>query len=138
MSGNGAPDLSQKLTEAVKEFFQTNSRLKIVNPGDPEPADLVLSGEITSYDVIPVGYSGDGQNEAASLNRLRVNVLANLELLREIDEDGYEVGYENKTFQNTNAEFSSDDQFADKENDLVDEVVKQLSQELFTKAFSSW
>lgn len=138
VSGNGAPDAGQKVTEALKDFFQTNSRLKIVNPGDPEPVDLILTGEISKYEVISVGYSGNSTSESASLNRLNMGVKASLECLIEIEEDGYDVGYDNKSFANTNAEFSADEDFTSKEAELVDEAIEQIVQEMFTKSFSSW
>lgn len=138
ISGNGSADIGLKLTESLRDFFQTNSRLKILGAEDTEQADLVLNGDITGYDIISVGYTGDQSSESASISRLKVTVKATLESMIEIPDENYEVGYDLKSFSNTNGEFSVEEVFADREDDLVDEVVLQLAQDMFTKAFTSW
>ncbi len=66
-AGNGPANLSQTLTEELRDYYQSNSPLRITQP----EGDLVISGTIMGYDVTPMAPSAESQ---ASLNRLTIRV----------------------------------------------------------------
>lgn len=118
------PTLSQKITEELKNIFINQTNLKLV----PTNGDLEFEGVITQYNTIPVAITG---NQQAAMNRFTINI---------------EVKYNNtkdnsKNFSTTFSrfvDFKSTENFSSIENQLVDNVVKQLVQDVFNKAFINW
>jgi Lipopolysaccharide-assembly len=76
-TAGGPANLALSFTEKIKEYYQRNTQLKLVNINP----DTILEGQITSYDVSPVaptvssGTSGViGRTDGAGLNRLTVTI----------------------------------------------------------------
>ncbi|MFI5205095.1 MAG: LPS assembly lipoprotein LptE [Flavobacteriales bacterium] len=118
------PNLSQLLTEGLKDVIQNQSRLFIIN----SQAHLQFAGNITAYDIRPVAIQGD---ETAGLNRLTVTL--QVEYTNTLDEK--------KSFRQNFTRFSdfpSDKELNSVEDQLNAEIVKQLTQDIFDKAFSNW
>jgi hypothetical protein len=118
------PNLAQLLTEGLKDIIQNQSRLFIVNNN----AHLQFAANITGYDIRPMAIQG---NETAALNRLTVTV---------------QVDYTNtldtkKSFRQNFTRFTdfpSDKELNSVEDQLNAEIVKQITQDIFDKAFSNW
>lgn len=51
------PALENAVTSAVKQEFLTNGRLEVVN--DPDQADLILKGTVTSFGLTPLSFDRD-------------------------------------------------------------------------------
>ena len=118
------PTLSQKLTDALRDKFSSETNLTIVN-GD---ADLILEGSITNYTTQPVAIQQDDQ---AALNRLTITI---------------EATYTNKfdkkmSFETTFsrfAEYSSSQNLSDVEEGLIEEINVMLVEDVFNKAVINW
>jgi len=118
------PNLSHTFTEAMKDRITSESRLIINN----NLGDVDFSGEITNYDLRPMAIQADA---LSSETRLTVSV---------------KVRYQNFKNPQTNWEssfsayqdFKSDRNITDIEDELVKQIVEQLTENIFNKAFSDW
>jgi hypothetical protein len=123
-SGNGPANITQTLTEKVKDYYQSNSPLKITQ-GE---GDLMLEGSIVGYDLTPIAPTADQQ---AALNRLTIRV---------------QVKYVN-TFddsQNFDTAFSAYQDFpqaqtlSQVENELINTIFDRIVYDVFNKSVANW
>ncbi len=118
------PTLSQKLTEAIRDKFTTQSRLALVRSN----GDLTVEGEITGYTTEPVAITGDQQ---AALQRLKITV--NIRFTNKLDEkQNFETSF--SRFQ----DYDSQKRLADVEEALIDIINEELAQDVFNKAVVNW
>lgn len=118
------PNFPQIITEALRDKFLSQTRLKLVN----SDGDVHFRGFITAYQSAPVALSG---NDQASLNRLTISV---------------GVSYENKLDENQNfnqsftrfADFAASQNISSVEDALMNEIAGQLVQDIFNRAFLNW
>lgn len=121
---NVQPTLSNVFTESLKDRFVTQTNLELVNRN----GDLNFEGEITGYHVSPQAYQG---NETAALNRLTITVRVSFVSRLEPD----------KSFDSSfsrYADFESSKSLAAVENALIEEIVEQLTEDVFNKAVVNW
>jgi hypothetical protein len=119
-----APTLSQKLTDAFKDKFSTETSLVLVTSA----GDLNLEGSIRDYRTQPVAIQTDDQ---AALNRLTITI---------------EVAYENTvdekmSFKSTfsrYADYSSSQNLTAVEETLIEEINTMLVEDVFNKAVVNW
>jgi len=120
----GAPSLSQRFTEKLRDVVSQQTNLALIK----QNADLQFEGYIADYNVAPVAVQSTDQ---ASLNRLTITV---------------QVKYTNKFDATKNfeqaftrfADFSSSENISAKEPVLVTEIYRQLTEDIFNKAFNNW
>ncbi len=118
------PTLSQDFTDALKDRFKSQTRLTFVN----ELGDVDFSGEITDYSTQPVAITG---NEAAALNRLTITV--RIKYTNSIDtEQNFDTSFSRY------AEYSSSQSLSEVEGNLIKEIVEQLTEDIFNRAFVNW
>ncbi|HLP11285.1 MAG TPA: LptE family protein [Flavobacteriales bacterium] len=119
-----SPTLPLKITERLKDLIISQSRLNIAQ----QNGDLVFTGMITGYNIAPVAIQA---NETAGLNRLTISI---------------SVTYVNKFDEKTNftqnftrfADYDSSQELSSVEDQLMDEINRQLVQDVFDRAFSNW
>lgn len=118
------PTLSQKITDALRDKFTSETNLSLVNTG----GDLILEGSITGYKTMPVAIQEDDE---AALNRLTITV---------------DVAYTN-TFDETMSfessfsryeDYSSSKNLSDVQELLIDEINLILTEDIFNKAVVNW
>ncbi|MCC6372646.1 MAG: LptE family protein [Bacteroidia bacterium] len=120
----GAPSLSQRFTEKLRDVVSQQTSLALVRTG----GDLQFEGFIQDYQVSPLAASG---SDNAAMNRLTITV---------------SVKYSNpfdksKSFDQTFSAFSdfaSTKNLATEEPVLVQEIYRQLTENIFNKAFNNW
>ncbi|HCQ30488.1 MAG TPA: hypothetical protein DIU39_09390 [Flavobacteriales bacterium] len=118
------PGLNQQFTEALKDVFLTQTNLTIV----PQNGDIQFSGAITGYTIKPVAIQG---NETAALNRLTITV--NVKYVNTKNEkENFETSFSRF------ADYDSNLNFSEVEEQVTKEVIDQLTQDIFNKAFSNW
>ena len=118
------PRLSSLVTDALKDKIQSDTRLTMVNNN----ADLLFEGEITAYAVTPQAVSAQG---TASKDRFTITV--KVKFTNELKpENSYE-----KSFSRF-YEYSSTSSFSAQENTGVEEILKELMDDIFNAAFSIW
>lgn len=120
----GAPSLSQRFTEKLRDVVSSQTNLGLVRSN----GDLQFEGYISDYNVSPVAIQS---NDVAGKNRLTITV---------------SVKYTNKfeaakCFEQTFtrfADFLSTENISSKEPDLVTEIYRQITEDVFNRAFNNW
>ncbi|MDI1356079.1 MAG: LPS assembly lipoprotein LptE [bacterium] len=119
----GPPALSQRFTERMRDMVSQQTNLSMMK----QNGDLQFEGYISDYNVSPVAVS----NDQASLNRLTI---------------GVKVVYFNKFEPTRNfdqtftrfADFPSTQNISTVGSALVDEIYRQITEDIFNRAFNNW
>lgn len=120
------PSLSNDLTEALTDQFRRFTRLEQVD----SDGDLVISGEITGYDVKAMAVTA---NEVAAQNRLTVTVKIYFVNNKYPDED-FDEG---KSFS-AYADFDSTQLLDSVESTLCEEIIDKLVEDIFNATVANW
>jgi hypothetical protein len=120
----GAPSLSQRFTEKLRDVVSQQTNLALVRAS----GDLQFEGYIQDYQVTPLAITS---NDRAAMNRLTIIV---------------SVKYSNRFDKTKNfdqpfsafADYPSTDNIATREPELVQEIYRQLTENIFNKAFNNW
>lgn len=118
------PQLSPKLTDAFKQKVQ--SYIRKASIVTTETADYIITATITQYAVSTSGIS----SQQASSNRLTVGVHLELNNTRTNIITPHDVSLP--------FDFSANLTLTQAENQLLDTIIKNLSDEMFNSIFSSW
>ncbi|MCM1168960.1 MAG: LPS assembly lipoprotein LptE [Bacteroides sp.] len=116
--------LSSVFTDRLKEYLISQSNLSLVDGF----ADLQFSGEITGYTVNPVSIQS---NDQAAMNRLTITV---------------QVRYVNRFDAKTNfaqsfsryRDYDAQLSLASVESSLIEEIVEELVDDIYQRAFVNW
>lgn len=119
------PTLSQELTDALRNKFQSQTSLVLVNDG----GDLVISGEITDYNTRPTAIQS---NDIAAQNRLTITI--KVTFVNTIDES---QSFQNQTFSRYEDYPSTQDLLSVQET-LVQEINEMLIEDIFNQAVVNW
>ena len=120
----GSPSISQKFTEKLRDMVSTQTRLALMK----QNGDLQFEGAITDYNISPVAIQSTDQ---AALNRLTITV---------------NVKYTNKFDATKNfdqaftrfADYKTSSSLSSEEDKLLIEINRQLTEDIFNKAFNNW
>jgi hypothetical protein len=118
------PTLANELTNGLKDKIQSLSSLQLVNSS----GDVQFSGQITGYNIAPISIQG---NDLAASNRLTVTINVIFTNTKDPEQD-----FE-QTFSRY-ADFESSKELSTVEGVLIEEVVEQLTEDIFNKAFVNW
>lgn len=118
------PDLSQKLTDGLKDRIQKESRLILVNEG----GDIEFSGNVTSYSTQPMALKADA---VSAETRLSTTVKIRCRNFKDPKKDW------EQTFT-AYQDYDSENNLSDVEEELVTLIVDELTENIFNKAFSDW
>jgi len=117
-------NLEQYITDELKDKFKSQTSLTVVN----DIGHLNFEGEITQYDTRPTAIVGD---ETAAQNRLSVTV--SVRFTNEIEPE-----YNFESNFTRYADYDSNLDLAQVEQELVNEIVEQLIDDIFNKAVVNW
>ena len=118
------PQLSPQLTDKLRQKIVSQTKLTQVNN---DKADYDISGYVSQYDVSTSGIS----NQQVSTNRLTVSVTLTL-----IDR---KTGAEPRNISASRSfDFSATLTLQQAEQKLNDEIIRNLTDEIFNKIFSDW
>jgi len=118
------PTLSQSLTDALRDRFQSQTNLSLVTAN----GDLQLEGNITDYSTRPVAIQG---NETAALNRLSITV--KVTFINTIDPT--------RDFESSFTRFkdySSSSDLSTVKDDLISQIDEELVDDIFNKSVVNW
>ncbi|MCS7085642.1 MAG: LptE family protein [Bacteroidia bacterium] len=118
-----SPTLAQEFTEALRNRFQTQTKLVLVR----DDGDWTLEGSITEYAVSPITV----QQDRAAQNRLTMTVSVQFTV-----KDRPDGGWK-QTFSNF-VDFPAEEDFAANETKLLGELTEKLVQDVFNKTLSNW
>lgn len=118
------PNLSNDLTEAVKNQFRKMTRLEQVDTD----GDLEILGEVTGYNVQASAVTAD---EVAAQNRLTVTVKITF-TNRKYPEEDFEKNFSQY------ADYESTNSLDAVESTLCQEIVKKLVDDIFNATVANW
>jgi len=119
----GAPSLSQRFTEKLRDVVSQQTNLALIK----QNGDLQFEGYISDYNVSPIAISAD----QASQNRMTITV--SVKYINKFEES--------KNFEQNFTRFkdvASDKNISSIEPELVQEIYRQLTEDIFNKAFNNW
>ncbi|HWJ92133.1 MAG TPA: LptE family protein [Flavisolibacter sp.] len=122
------PQLSPNLTERLKQKILNQTRLSQTNNED---AHLSITGYISDYSPSTVGISNSTGRSQTSVNRLTVTV--HITLMRQLENKPPQEFDVSRSF-----DFSANQSLQQAESQLLDEMVRNLSDEIFNRLFSNW
>jgi hypothetical protein len=121
------PELSQLLTESLKERIRTQSKLNIVQTG----GDASFEGRITGYEIKPISIQ-DNSNPKAGANRLTITMSVKYTSNKDKKQSFDQPFTAFTDFSLTGRSFQS------QEKELVRLVTVQLIENIFNRAFAQW
>ena len=120
----GSPSISQKFTEKLRDVVSTQTNLSLMK----QNGDLQFDGSITDYNVAPIAIQS---NDQAATNRLTITV--SVKYSNKFDES--------KNFEQNFSRFSdypANTAISAQEDALLTEINRQLTEDIFNKAFNNW
>lgn len=118
------PNLSQQFTDALQEKLTRQTSYNQIR----ENGDLEFSGQITEYDVKPMNIQ---KGDVAAQNRLTIGVKVKYTNNKNHNEDW------EKTF-NQYEDFDSNSSLDQVEGNLVAEILKKLTEDIFNASIANW
>ena len=121
-------NLSQQFTEALKDRIRNTTRLSIVSGA---VADAVMSGTITDYNIAPVSIQATNNTTAPIADQTRLTITVNVKYVYDADKKlSFEQPFtKSKDFKGAIAPI---------EQSLIADINKQLTEDIFNKAFANW
>ena len=122
--------LSQNFTEALKSRIRSTTSLSIVQ-GE---ANANMSGSITGYSIEPVSVNSTSNNVAPIAGAERLTITVNVIYKTNTNALDKKLSF-TQSFSEY-ADFTGD--IAAQEQNLINTVVKKLTDDIFNKAFANW
>ena len=123
-TNNLPSSLNYSITEGLKDLLLSQTELQLIEL----EGDLVFNGNITKYQVNPIAIQA---NETAGKNRLTIEVQIKYK----------NTFNDNQNFENTFSryrDFNSSENLSEIEDVLIDEIIKEILEDVFNKAFVNW
>jgi len=118
------PTLSQEFTDALRNKFQAQTSLILVNNG----GDMIIEGEITDYQTRPTAIQSD---DVAALNRLTISIKVKFTNTFD-DSQSF-----NQTFTRYE-DYPSTEDLTSVADNLVQQINEYLVEDVFNKAVVNW
>jgi hypothetical protein len=119
--------LSQQFTEALKNRIRTQTSLSIVRGAE---ADAMMSGAITGYSYAPISVQATNNNTAPIAGASRLTITVSVKFTYDKDK---KLSFE-ESFTKSK-DFTGD--ISSQEQQLIQDINKQLTDDIFNKAFNS-
>lgn len=110
---------------ALQDIYMQQTRLQQVKRG----GDLELSGEITNYDAYNKGVGADGYSTMAEL---RMTVRVNF-----TNRPNPSENFESKQFSSSR-EYDATQQLASVQDELVNQMIKDIVEQIFNSTVANW
>lgn len=123
----GPANLGINFTERMKEYYQRNTPLKLID----DLAHIDLAGSIVGYTVAPVAPSGDPNLQQAQQQRLTITVKV------DYTDNLNDTNSFNKNFSFFQ-DFGADETLAEVENELVEIILDQIVFDIFNATYANW
>lgn len=118
------PNLSQMLTETIKDIFIQQTNLRLVD----DEGDFHFSGSITEYRITPLSPQAD---QSSSQSRLTIGVNVTFENFLE-PKKSYEERFSRF------ADFDADANFSSIEEGLIMQINEELAENILNRAIVNW
>ena len=110
---------------ALQDIYMQQTRLQQVK----RDGDLQLSGEITNYDAYNIGVGADGYSTMAEL---RMTVRVNF-----VNKSNTQENFESRQFSSSR-EYDASQQLSAVQDDLVNQMVKDIVDQIFNATVANW
>lgn len=118
------PNLSPKLSEGIRDLFQRQTRLQILNKG----GDLELEGEITGYEI---SQGAIGANSYATESKLTIRVTVHF------TNNVYPEESFNKTYSASQT-FDANVLLTDIQDELCDIIITEIAENIYNDTVAKW
>ena len=122
---NSPSSLNQSITDNLQTLILNQTDLSLQ---EKSIADLNFKGTIVKYEIKPIAITS---NETTAKNRLTIKLK-----LEYVNNKNKDLNY--TTTFNRYRDFDSSINFADVELVLIEEITKELAEDIFNKAFVNW
>ncbi len=118
------PLVSQKFTEKLRDVVSTQTNLSLMK----QNGDLQFEGAIVDYNIAPVAIQS---NDQAAKNRLTITI--GVKYINKFEEaKNFEQNFTRF------ADFNASSSLSSQEDILLTEINRQLTEDIFNKAFNNW
>ncbi|MGM0581813.1 MAG: LptE family protein [Bacteroidota bacterium] len=131
-SGNGPPNLQQTFTEEIRDYYQQNTSLELVDNN----GDLQLEGSITGYKVQPIAVTASGNPEladAAGAQRLTITVKVSY-----VNTKDEVFNFDNKSFSFYEDFDATSTTLTAVEDQLIETITDQIILDIFNASVANW
>ena len=126
----GPSNMSVLFTENIKDYFQQNTSLELVDNN----GDLQIDGFITNYTITPVAATtgAQGQSDFSALSRITITVSASYINIKDPTFDFDKTFSFFRDFDNNTTNLASD------EEGFVEEIFDQIVLDIFNASVANW
>lgn len=128
----GPPDMSQRFTNALQDYFLRNTSLTLV----PANGDILIEGVLVEYMLTPLGASqetvNDRQVDVAADTKLTISVTVSY-----INTKDDQFNFETRRFTQFEP-FSNEQNFTAIEDRLLEEIFEKLNIDIFNATVANW
>jgi hypothetical protein len=130
-ANNGPPDLAQRFSNEIKDYYQRNTNLTLVTEG----GELIIDGAVVDYRLTPVAPQANQQQDGADLSAVtRLTIVVNVSYTN-LEDDQF--NFENRKFSFF-ADFNSDLNLTAVEDALIQEIYDQIILDIFNASVANW
>lgn len=119
------PPLEQRFNEDLKDYFTRNTKLRFVN----QNADVEIDGEIVGYELTPMAVQED-----ALASETRLTMTVRLRYVNNKQEGKDKDGETISAYRN----FPADQMLTDVQDQLIQELTKEIIDRIFNATMSDW
>ena len=128
----GPSNMSVLFTEKIKDYFERNTSLEIVD----ENGDLEIEGTIENFSLSPVAPTAEGGRNSQYFTGLtRLTVRVNASYLNKTDE---QFNFENKSFSFYKDFDQNTEELSSNEQEFVEEIFDQIVLDIFNSSVANW
>ena len=128
----GPSNMSVLFTEKIKDYFERNTSLEIVE----ENGDLEIEGTIEDFSLSPVAPTAEGGRNSQFFTGLtRLTVRVNASYLNKTDE---QFNFENKSFSFYKDFDQNTEDLSSNEQEFLEEIFDQIVLDIFNSSVANW
>ena len=128
----GPSNMSVLFTEMIKDYFERNTSLTLVD----KDGDLEIDGTIEDFSLSPVAPTADGGRNSQYFTGLtRLTVRVNATYLNNTDD---QFNYENKSFSFYKDFNQNTEELSSNEQEFLEEIFDQIILDIFNASVANW
>ena len=128
----GPSNMSVLFNEKIKDYFERNTSLNLVEEG----GDLEIDGTIEDFSLSPVAPTAEGGRNSQYFTGLtRLTVRVNATYFNNIDD---QYNYENKSFSFFKDFNQNTEELSSNEQEFLDEIFDQIILDIFNASVANW
>ena len=125
----GPPDLAQRFTDSMRDYFQQNTNLSVVD----EDGDLQFEGAVSGFRLSPVSPQAANREQANIAAQTRLTISVNVVYSNTDDPDSDFT----RSFS-FYSDFDNDTPLESVEDDLIEEIYETIILNIFNASVANW